>query len=242
MKKIGLVGGISWTSTLDYYKLINEYTNEKLGGLHSAEIIIYSIDFDVFENLLIAYDWEALEKYFSKIVQNLINAGAEIIMLGANTAHIIADKIITNFPQIELIHIADATGEKIISQNLKKVGLLGTKYTMELDFYKKRLNDMGISVVVPESKKIRDYIDYTLGHELGKGIFRQETKEEYIRIINQLIEEEDVEGIILGCTEIPLIINEEDLKVPSFNTTKIHSQIAVEKAIKQVNAGNSHVK
>ncbi|MDQ0595026.1 aspartate racemase [Chryseobacterium ginsenosidimutans] len=232
MKKIGLVGGISWTSTLDYYKLINEYTNEKLGGLHSAEIIIYSIDFDVFENLLIAYDWEELEKYFSKIVQNLINAGAEIIMLGANTAHIIADKIIENFPQVEFIHIANATGEKIISQNIKKVGLLGTKYTMELDFYKNRLNDMGIHVVVPTSKKIRDYIDYTLGHELGKGIFKQETKEEYIRIINQLIEEENVEGIILGCTEIPLIISEEDLKVPSFNTTKIHSQIAVERAVK----------
>ncbi|MDQ0065258.1 aspartate/glutamate racemase family protein [Chryseobacterium lathyri] len=231
MKKIGLVGGISWTSTLDYYKLINEYTNQKLGGLHSAEIIIYSIDFDVFENLLIAYDWEELEKYFSKIVQNLINAGAEIIMLGANTAHIIVDKLTENFPQVELIHIADATGEKIISQNLRKVGLLGTKYTMELDFYKKRLQDMGIDVVVPKSKKIRDYIDYTLGHELGKGIFKQETKEEYIKIINQLIEEEDVEGIILGCTEIPLIINEEDLKVPSFNTTKIHSQIVVDKAI-----------
>jgi len=148
-----LVGGISWTSTIDYYKLINEYTNEILGGLHSAEIIIYSIAFDVFENLLIAYDWDELEKYFSKIIQNLINAGAKIIMLGANTAHIIAYRIAENFPQIEFIHLADATGEKIISQNLKTVGLLGTKYTMELDFYKNRLIDMGINVAVPKSKK-----------------------------------------------------------------------------------------
>lgn len=178
------------------------------------------------------YDWERMEKYFSKIVQILINAGAEIIMLGANTAHIIADKIIAQFPQVEFIHIANATGEKIINQNLKKVGLLGTKYTMELDFYKNKLNDMGIEVVIPKSQKTRDYIDYTLGHELGKGIFKKETKEEYIKIINQLIEEENVEGIILGCTEIPLIINKEDIKVPSFNTTKIHSQIAVDKSIK----------
>lgn len=232
MKEIGLVGGISWTSTLDYYKFINEYTNQKLGGLHSAEIIIYSIDFNYFESLLMTYDWERMEKYFSKIVQILINAGAEIIMLGANTAHIIADKIIAQFPQVEFIHIANATGEKIINQNLKKVGLLGTKYTMELDFYKNKLNDMGIEVVIPKSQKTRDYIDYTLGHELGKGIFKKETKEEYIKIMNQLIEEENVEGIILGCTEIPLIINEEDIKVPSFNTTKIHSQIAVDKSIK----------
>ena len=229
MKKIGLVGGISWTSTVDYYRFINEETNKRLGALNFATCIIYSVNFDDFRRNNAAYDWDSTYELLSDAVQHLEKAGAELIMLGANTAHIVAERIaaITKLP---LIDIRTATAAAIKNSNISKVGLLGTSYTMELDFYKDKLLDCGIETITPASKSDRKFIEDTLQHELGKGIIFETTKNEYIRIANALIEQ-GAEGIVLGCTEIPLLLSQDDFTVPVFNTTLIHAQAAVEFSI-----------
>jgi aspartate racemase len=229
MKKIGLVGGISWTSTLDYYRYINEGINEKLGGLNFAECIIYSVNFDNFQKYNAAYDWDASFELLSGAAESLKKAGAEAIVLCANTAHIVADRVEERI-QLPLINIVTATADAIRQKKLKKVGLLGTSYTMELDFYKTKLQAAGIEPLIPESKETRDYIEDTLRYELGAGIIKPETKKAYLSIIRQLTDR-GAEGIILGCTEIPLMIKQEDVAVPVFDTTRIHSQAAVEFAI-----------
>jgi aspartate racemase len=225
MKKVGLVGGISWTSTLDYYRYINEGINEQLGGLNFAECIIYSVNFNNFQQYNAAYDWDATFTLLADAAENLKKAGAEAIVLCANTAHIVADRIAEKV-QLPLIDITVATANAIKQKNLKKVGLLGTTYTMELDFYKDKLLANGIEPIIPESQSDRDYIEDTLRNELGRGVINPATKQGYLAIIQQLIER-GAEGIILGCTEIPLLIHQEDVPVPIFDTTKIHSQAAV---------------
>lgn len=229
MKKIGLVGGISWTSTVDYYRHINEGINQGLGGLNFAECIIYSVNFNEFQESNANYDWDRTYDLLLKATENLIKAGAEAIVLCANTAHIVADRIAEKIEQ-PLIHITTATANAINEQKLKKVGLLGTTYTMELDFYKNKLEDHGIETIIPENQSDRDFIEETLLHELGRGILNPASKEKYIVIINELIKN-GAEGIILGCTEIPLLIHQEDVSVPVFDTTKIHSMAAVKFAL-----------
>ncbi|MNK10888.1 Aspartate racemase [compost metagenome] len=229
MKKIGLVGGISWTSTVDYYRHINEGINQGLGGLNFAECIIYSVNFNEFQESNANYDWDRTYDLLLKATENLIKAGAEAIVLCANTAHIVADRIAEKI-QLPLIHITTATANAINEQKLKKVGLLGTIYTMELDFYKNKLEDHGIETIIPENQSDRDFIEETLLHELGRGILNPASKEKYIVIINKLIKN-GAEGIILGCTEIPLLIHQEDVSVPVFDTTKIHSMAAVKFAL-----------
>lgn len=229
MKKIGLVGGISWTSTLDYYRYLNQGINEKLGALNFAECLIYSVNFDDFQRYNAAYDWDATFELLSTAAENLKKAGAEAIVLCANTAHIVADRIEKHI-QLPLIHITTATADAICQKNLKKVGLLGTTYTMELDFYKDKLIERGIEPLIPELQAERDYIEDTLRYELGKGVIKPETKVAYLKIIQQLIDR-GAEGIILGCTEIPLLIRAEDVAVPVFDTTRIHTQAAVEFAV-----------
>lgn len=231
MKKIGLIGGTSWVSTIDYYRIINECANQKRGGLHTAEIILYSVNFHEFQSYLRNYDWDHLTIYFSEITEKLINAGAEIILLGANTAHVVYDPLQHQFPQVKIIHIAQATGRQILNHNLRKVGLLGTKFTMELDFYRSKLENMGIEVVVPSSQEEREYITYTLENELGRSIFKPETQKEYLGIIQRLKDQHKIEGVILGCTEIPLLIKQDDIDIPVFDTTKIHSLAAVDLAL-----------
>lgn len=226
MKKIGLVGGISWTSTLDYYRYINEGINEKLGGLNFSECLIYSVNFDNFQKYNAAYDWNATFELLLNAAENLKKAGADCIVLCANTAHIVADRIAKRV-QLPLIHITEATAKAIQAKKIKKVGLLGTSYTMELDFYKTKLISMGIEPIIPESKADRDFIENTLRNELGRGILNPETKRTYLSIIQQLLDR-GAEGIILGCTEIPLLINQDDVVVPVFDTTKIHSEAAIE--------------
>ena len=225
MKKLGLVGGISWTSTLDYYRYINEGINEKLGGLNFAECLIYSVNFDDFQKYNAAYDWEATYKLLANAAEDLKKAGAEAIVLCANTAHIVADRIEEKL-QLPLIHVVTATANAIRQQKLKRVGLIGTSYTMELDFYKTKLKAGGIESIIPESQEDRDYIEDKLRNELGRCIINPATKSGYLSIIQQLIER-GAEGIILGCTEIPLLITQEDVAVPVFDTTKIHSAAAV---------------
>lgn len=229
MKKIGLVGGISWTSTVDYYRYINEGINAQLGGLNFAECLIYSINFYDFQKHNVAHNWDRAFELLSNAALQLKKAGAEAIVLGANTAHIVAERVEAAVG-LPLIHIAEATGNEIRRQGLQTVGLLGTAFTMEQDFYKNKLKAQGIHPLIPARQQDRDFIQQTLLHELSKGIVKPGTKQAYLGVIDQLIAE-GAEGIILGCTELPLIIVPEDVNVPVFDTTKIHSAAAVAFAI-----------
>lgn len=227
MKKIGLVGGISWVSTIDYYKLINEGIHEKMGGLNFAECIIYSLNFGDIQ----AKGWPHSFELLLNACESLKKSGVEAIVLCANTAHLEAERLQAAI-QLPIIHIITATANAIHQTGIKKVGLLGTKFTMEMDFYKAGLQKEGIEPLIPASQETRDYIQQTLKEELGAGIIKEATKKAYIAIIHELIER-GAEGIVLGCTEIPLIITQEDVRVPVFDTTKIHSQAAVEFALGQ---------
>ena len=229
MKKIGLVGGISWTSTLDYYRFLNEEVNARLGGLNFAECIIYSVNFHHFQKFNAEHNWDATYELLANAAENLQQAGAGLIMLGANTAHVVAERV-SEKVNLPLIDIRTATANAIQAKGLKKVGLLGTVYTMEMDFYRDVLHAQGIQTLIPDSQHERDYIEDTLLHELGKGILNSETKQRYLQIINKLILQ-GVEGIILGCTEIPLLIGQQDVPIPVFNTTQIHVQAAVDFAL-----------
>ncbi|MEO8238666.1 MAG: aspartate/glutamate racemase family protein [Flavobacterium sp.] len=229
MKKLGLVGGISWVSTIDYYRFINEGINEKLGGLNFAECIIYSLNFDDFQRSNTNNNWDATFELLLNACKSLEKSGAEAIVLCANTAHAVSDRLEKEI-QLPIIHVATATANKINEQGLKKVGLLGTKFTMEMDFYFKKLAENNIEAIVPFLQEERDFIQQTLKEELGRGIIKDQTKRAYLSIIEKLIEN-GAEGIILGCTEIPMLISQEDVSVPVFDTTKIHSEAAVNFAV-----------
>ncbi|RYU95890.1 aspartate/glutamate racemase family protein [Emticicia agri] len=229
MKKIGLVGGISWVSTIDYYRYINEGVNRKLGGLNFAECIIYSLNFDDFQrNNTLGY-WDKTYELIFEACRSLEKAGAEAIVLCANTAHAIADKLQKNV-SLPVIHVVEETAKEIHTHGFTKVGLMGTKFTMEMDFYKAKLLENGIEALIPESQETRDFIQQTLKEELGRGIVRQETKAAYISIINDMIRN-GAEAIIFGCTEIPLLLSQNDVSVPIFDTTLIHANAAVDFAV-----------
>ncbi|WP_183572558.1 aspartate/glutamate racemase family protein [Mucilaginibacter sp. X5P1] len=228
MKILGLIGGISWVSTLDYYKLINEGVNEKLGDLNFAECMIYSFNYADIKRNNDANDWDKTLEMITKASLSMKSGGAEAIVLCANTMHLIADKLEQNV-QIPVIHIASATANAITSKGLKKVGLLGTKFTMERDFFTDKLNEKGIEAIIPDDDE-RDFLHYTIFEELGRGILNPDTKQYYINVINKLIAR-GAEGIILGCTEIPLLINSTDVDIPLFDTASIHAKAAVEFAL-----------
>ncbi|KMQ60717.1 aspartate racemase [Chryseobacterium sp. BLS98] len=222
MKKIGLVGGISWVSTLDYYKFINEGVNARVGGLNAAECIIYSLNFGDIQ----AKGWVHSYELLLNACEHLKNSDAESIVLCANTAHLFADKLEAAL-QIPIIHIGTETAKAIRKAGLKKVGLLGTKFTMEMDFYRSKLGEYGLEVLIPEEQETRDYIQYTVKEELGIGLINPETKLKYISIVENLVSR-GAECIILGCTEIPLLISQDDFTIPVFDTTKIHCEAIVE--------------
>jgi len=222
MKKIGLVGGISWVSTMDYYKFINEGVNSKLGGLNFAECVLYSLNFGDIQSVSWVNSFELLRN----ACESLKKSGVDSIVLCANTAHLFADKLQETI-KIPIIHIVVETAKAVTKQGLKKVGLLGTKFTMEMDFYRNILEKFGLEVMVPEKQETRDYIQLTVKEELAIGYINNETKKNYITIANELIERGS-ECIILGCTEIPMLISQDDFKIPVFDTTKIHSQAIVE--------------
>jgi aspartate racemase len=225
MKIIGLVGGISWVSTMDYYKFINEGINERLGGLNFSECIIYSLNFgDVQER-----SWEKSFELLLNACQSLKRSGVDAIVLCANTAHLFADDLEAKI-ELPIIHIGTETAKVVKQQGLVKVGLLGTKFTMEMEFYKRKLTENGLTVLIPENQEIRDYVQYTVKEELGRGIINNNTKQNYISIVNSLVER-GAEGVILGCTEIPMLINQEDFSIPIFDTTKIHSRAIVDYAL-----------
>lgn len=229
MKKLGLVGGISWVSTIDYYRYINEGINEKLGGLNFAECIIYSLNFNDFQKNNTDNNWQATFELISNACENLKICGAEAIVLCANTAHAIAEKLEQKI-QLPILHIASATANAINKSGIKKVGLLGTIFTMEMDFYKNKLKEYNIEAIIPQTQGVRNFLQQTIKEELGRGILRQDTRLAYIGIVDQLIKD-GAEGIILGCTELPLILSQDDITVPLFDTTKIHSQAAIEFAL-----------
>ena len=225
MKRIGLVGGVSWVSTMDYYRLINEGINEKLGGLNFADCIIYSLNFgDVQEK-----GWENSFELLLNACLSLKRAGVDAIVLCANTAHLFADDLEHNI-KLPIIHIVSETAKAVKQFGLVKVGLLGTKFTMEMEFYRKKLEENGLEILIPEKQKTRDYVQYTVKEELGRGIIKLDTKQNYISIVKDLVER-GVEGIILGCTEIPMLISQADFSMPIFDTTKIHSRAIVEYAL-----------
>lgn len=226
MRKIGLIGGISWVSTSDYYTLINKGINEKLGGLNFSECLIYSFNYADIKKNNDANDWDSTFNMLYKASESLKAGGAEAIVLCANTMHLIADKL-QDAINLPVIHIAAETALAIQKQEIKKVGLLGTKFTMELDFFKDKLAAKGIEAIIPSSQEDKDFVHYTIFEELGRGIVTEETKKRYLEIANNLIQN-GAEGIILGCTEIPLVIKAEDLSVPIFDTTLIHAKAAVE--------------
>ncbi len=229
MKTIGLIGGMSWESTVDYYRYLNEGVKKALGGLKSAKILLYSYNFSDVEILQHSGDWDGLTKDMIDKAVKLQEAGADMIAICTNTMHLMAPDIekVINIP---LIHIADATGRAIIKRKQKKVALLGTNFTMNGDFYKKRIKDkFGVEVIVP-SEEDRQVVHDIIYNELCQGIISKESKDRYIKIIERLAME-GAEGVILGCTEIPLLIKDEDVSISVYDTTKIHSEILVEEAI-----------
>lgn len=224
MKTIGLIGGTTWHSTIDYYKLINEEVNRRLGGDFTARIIINSVNFQVLVDFNKVDDWDGLEKYVGGLAIDLEKAGAECLLLGANTLHKVAGEIGKSI-NIPIIHIAKETTKIIREKDLKKVALLGTKTTMTSNFYKNILSDNGIEMIIPEEKDM-DLIHYSIYEEFSKGLFSAEMKSNYLHIINKL-EKQNIEGIILGCTEIPLLLKPSDSELPLFNTAEIHVNAAV---------------
>ena len=228
MKTLGLIGGTTWVSTVDYYRLINQQVNQKLGGLSSAKILLYSVNFAEFNPPTDPKEWGELKKKFSNISQTLEKAGADCIVFCANTPHIIADEI-QRLINVPIINIAEETAKVVAKQNFKKVGLLGTRITMEQSFYKNKFSKFGIETVIPDFDE-RKFIHSSILDEMALEIFKAETKQRYIEIINKLIAG-GVEGIVLGCTEIPILIKQEDCTVPLFDTTLIHASAIVDFAL-----------
>ncbi|MDA3955010.1 MAG: aspartate/glutamate racemase family protein [Bacteroidales bacterium] len=231
MKTIGLIGGMSWESSLEYYRIINKRVKKELGGLHSAKSILYSVDFENINILQHEGKWDELTTIMIDAAKSLEKAGAELVVICTNTMHKMANEVQHNI-KIPLLHIVDATAQSIKSLNIKKIGLLGTKFTMEQDFYKGRLTEKhGLNVVIPNDEDM-DLVHKIIYHELCLGNIKDSSKKEYLRIIENMVKN-GAEGIILGCTEIPLLIKQEEVKVPIFDTTTIHAESAVIEALKK---------
>jgi len=229
MKTIGLLGGMSWESTLGYYRAINDGVKNALGGLHSAEIVLYSVDFEPIERLQHQGDWDGLAEILIKAARRIQSAGADYLLICSNTVHRVA-------PQIEaaidmpLLHIADATGEVLVRHGIERVGLLGTAFTMEQDFYKGRLHQKyGLSVRVPNEAD-REIVHRIIYQELCLGEIESNSKEEYLRIVASLAGQ-GAEAVILACTEIGMLVAQGDTNTKLFDTTAIHAEKAVEHAI-----------
>ena len=228
MKILGLIGGLSWYSTIVYYRTINQLTNERLGGSHSAKLILFSIDFEEFRILQEKGDWNTVESMLSGIAMQLENTGADCIVMCTNTPHLVADTVRQKV-KIPLLHIAEETAREIASKKIDKIGLLGTKFTMENSFFKDRLLQFGIESIVPDEPD-RDYIHASVFNELTRGLFKAETKNKYLDIINKL-KKGGAKGVVFGCTEFSILINPADCSVPIFDTATIHSRAAVNFAL-----------
>lgn len=228
MKTIGLIGGMSWESTVTYYQIINLTIKERLGGLHSAKLLLYSVDFSVIEEYQAKGAWNESAEILAAAAKNLECAGADFIVICTNTMHKVVPQIQTQI-DIPIIHIADATADALIDAGVKKVALLGTKYTMTQDFYKEKLIGRGISVVIPDNEDV-ELVNRVIYDELCLGVVSSASRNQYQRVI-ECMKGKGAEGVILGCTEIGLLIHPEDSSLPVFDTTQIHARAAAMKSI-----------
>ncbi|MGC5324743.1 aspartate/glutamate racemase family protein [Brevibacillus sp. SYSU BS000544] len=229
MKTIGLIGGMCWESSIEYYRIINEKVREVLGGHFSAKSVMVSVNFEEIKLHQYNGKWDAATDILVQSAQQLEQAGADFVMICTNTMHKMAEEVQASI-SIPLLHIADVTGDKIVQSEKKKVGLLATKFTMEQDFYKDRLREkFGIDVIIPDEAD-RDFIHHVIYQEIMMGELKPESKAEYKRIIDKLVMR-GAEGIILGCTEIMLLIDQSDCSIPIFDTTQIHAEAGVEFAL-----------
>lgn len=229
MKTIGLIGGMTWHSTVDYYRLINEDVQRRLGGSSSARCVLYSVEFAEFEKLQENGDWDRLTALMTDAARRVEAGGADVLLICANTMHKTAEAV-SSAVRIPLIHIADAAASEITRLGLKTVGLLGTRYTMEQDFYRRRLEERhGLRVLVPEAPE-RDRVHEIIYTELGRGLIKDSSRAEYVGIIEKL-RKRGAEGVILGCTEIPLLVKSGDASVPVFDTAMLQAKAAVDWAL-----------
>ena len=229
MKTIGLIGGMSWESSAEYYRIINQVTKEQLGGLHSAPIVMYSVEFNEIVQLQHEGKWDKLTAIMVDAARRLERAGADLVLICTNTMHKMASEV-EHATSLPLLHIADATATRIKEKRLKRVALLGTRFTMEQDFYKGRLAEKhGLEVIVPSAEEM-EIVHRIIYNELCLGTILDSSKKEYLRIINNLVNQ-GAEGVILGCTEIPLLVKQADVAVPIFDTTTIHAQETVKMAL-----------
>lgn len=229
MKTLGLIGGISWISTIDYYRAINEGINQQLGDLNFSQCIIYSFNYADIKRNNDTNDWDATFEMLLGAARHLESSGAKAILLCANTMHMVADRLEAAL-DMPLIHIATETAKEISQAGLKKVALLGTRFTMEQAFFHDKLAAQGIQALIPIEDD-REFIHYTIFEELGRGLITASSKIRYLKIIKEL-QDQGAEGVILGCTEIPLMVLPDDVDIPTFDTTKIHSKAAVEFSLK----------
>lgn len=223
MKAIGLIGGMSWESTVTYYQIINEIVKERLGGYHSAKVLLHSVDFYEIEEPMSRGDWAKCAHILSAAAQGIEKAGASCILICTNTLHKVAPEIASSI-SIPVLHIAQAAAEALKARGIKKAALLGTKYTMQQDFYKDILASNGIEAIIPDDADM-EFINHVIFKELCLGIVSNESKQEYLRIINDL-GKKGAQGVVLGCTEIGMLIRQEDTALPVFDTTLIHAQKA----------------
>jgi len=228
MKTLGIIGGLSWFSTTVYYRTINELVNERLGGSHSAKLLLYSVDFNDFKTLQERGDWDGVEAMLGGIAVRLEQAGADCLVMATNTPHLVADGI-RRYIGIPLIHVAEATASEIVHRKMATVGLIGTRFTMEQAFFKEKLAQRGITTVIPEPGD-RDFLHSAIFEELTRGIFKAETKARLIAIIESL-RRHGAEGIVFGCTEIGLMLIGADCTLPILDTTAIHATAAVDFAL-----------
>ncbi|MGG0413330.1 aspartate/glutamate racemase family protein [Peribacillus simplex] len=230
MKTIGLIGGMSWESSLEYYRIINKEVKTKLGGLHSAKCILYSVDFEEIERYQADGDWESSGELLGDVALSLEKAGADMIVICTNTMHKVIGYIEERV-SLPILHIADSTAKQIQKSKISTVGLLGTKYTMEQDFYKTRIEANGIKVLIPNDED-RKVINKVIYEELCLGEIQQSSRDYYKKVIKGLVDD-GAEGIILGCTEIGLLVKPEDSEVPLFDTAVIHAIEAVNTALEK---------
>ena len=229
MKTVGLLGGMSWESSLEYYRAINRLVKERLGGLHSAKCLMYSVDFHEIETLQHRNRWEEAGEMLGAAAKALQKGGADFLLICTNTMHKVAPAVEQRI-RIPLLHIADATGKRVVSRGIRKIGLLGTRFTMQEDFYKGKLvHDHGLEVLIPGDADM-DVIHRVIFEELCLGLTRETSKKKFIRVIENL-EAAGAEGVILGCTEIGLLVKDKDSPIPLFDTTLIHAEAAVDYAL-----------
>ncbi len=232
MKTIGLLGGMSWESSALYYKLINEEIKSELGGLNSAKIVLISVNFEEIEELQAKGDWDKAGELLATTCKNIQNAGADFLLICTNTMHKVVPAIEKHI-DIPILHIADTTGKILQENDVKKVGLLGTEFTMKQDFYKDRISEnFGIEVIVPDEEDMK-IIHYIIYEELCKGVVRENSKKQYLRIVDEL-SKKGANGVILGCTEIGILINQNDTDVKLFDTTLIHAKEGALRALEDI--------